>query len=228
MGKRLIIVRHGNTFLPTQTPTRVGCGTDLPLVEEARGRAVGKYILSEGYHVDKVYAAPLKRTMKTAQLALDEMNSDLSIIPEIQFSEIDYGPDENKTEEEVAIRLGQNYVKQNNLLIDNDEQVISYGKEIIKQWDKDTTVPDGWSVDVEKIIATWHHFADEIGDGETVMICSSNGIIRFAPHILEMSYEQFCKEYDIKVATGSVSVFENKGGKWTCVEWNVKPYKIYG
>ena len=38
--KTLIIARHGNTFAKGETPTRVGCHTDLELVEEERGRAV--------------------------------------------------------------------------------------------------------------------------------------------------------------------------------------------
>ena len=97
MTKRLIIARHGNTFLPEQTPTRVGRNTDLPLVEEQRGRAIGKYLLSRGIALDKAYAAPLKRTMGTAQLALEELDSDLNIIPIDAFVEVDYGPDENKT-----------------------------------------------------------------------------------------------------------------------------------
>ena len=42
----LIIARHGNTFNPGDTPTRVGKHTDMPLVEkgEAQGRALGRYL----------------------------------------------------------------------------------------------------------------------------------------------------------------------------------------
>ena len=57
MTTRIIIARHGNTFTKEQTPTRVGCRTDLPLVEEERGTNVGlyltKYNLGKGY--DKFY-----------------------------------------------------------------------------------------------------------------------------------------------------------------------------
>lgn len=225
--KTLIIVRHGNTFLPDQTPTRVGRSTDLPLVEENRGRAIGKYLLAQGYKLDKVYAAPLKRTMQTAQLALEEMDADLTIIPSGEFSEIDYGPDENKTEDEVLRRLGENYISKNSLSNFTDDEVKKIGKQVIKEWDQQAIVPDGWSVDVESIINTWQNFADAIKDGETVMICSSNGIIRFAPHILDIPYAQFCQKYDIKVSTGGVSIFEYDNGKWICKEWNTKAYKQF-
>lgn len=225
--KTLIIVRHGNTFLPEQTPTRVGRSTDLPLVEEDRGRSVGRYLAAQGYKLDQVYAAPLKRTMQTASLALEEMQSKLSIIPEIQFAEIDYGPDENKTEADVLDRLGREYIKINNISDVDEEQILLYGKKVIDEWDNNGTVPFGWSVNTNSIIQTWIDFADSIKDGETIMICSSNGIIRFAPYILAQPYQDFCSKNDIKVATGSVSIFEHTDGVWRSKEWNTKPYKLY-
>ena len=39
--RKLVIVRHGNTFRAGETPTRVGARTDLPLVEEERARSDG-------------------------------------------------------------------------------------------------------------------------------------------------------------------------------------------
>lgn len=227
MTKRLIIVRHGNTFLPGQIPTRVGRGTDLPLVEEKRGRAIGKYLLSQNIVLDRVYAAPLKRTMQTAKLALEEMKSSLEIIEEYQFSEIDYGPDENKTEDEVMLRLGNSYSLDNNIVLESDEEILHYGKQIVEQWDNNGTVPNGWSVDVNSIKKTWIDFANSIKENETVLLCSSNGIIRFAPFILDITYEQFCADHSIKVATGSVSIFENSDGKWICKEWNTKAYNLF-
>lgn len=226
MAKRLIIVRHGNTFLPEQTPTRVGRGTDLELVEEKRGRAVGKYLLSQGIAVDRAYAAPLKRTMQTAKLVLEELRSNLDVIEENRFLEIDYGVDENKTEEEVILRLGQDYALTHNLVYQTDEEILSVGRSIIAEWDKNGTIPNGWSVDIASIKQAWINFANTIQDGETVLLCSSNGIIRFAPSILSVGYEQFCKDHTIKVATGSVSIFEYKNNEWTCLEWNSKAYNL--
>lgn len=227
MAKKLIIVRHGNTFLPEQTPTRVGRNTDLALVEEKRGRAVGKYLSERNIKLDKVYAAPLKRTMGTAQLALEEMGSKQEIIPIEAFVEVDYGPDENKTESEVLLRLGKDHVRDHHLEVSSEEDYEKYGKEILKQWDTEAVVPKGWKVDTKQIVEAWHNFADSIKDGETVLLCSSNGIIRFAPTILDIPYDDFCKQNEIKVATGSVSIFEEQDGKWVCREWNSKPYKNY-
>ena len=60
--KTLIIARHGNTFRPGETPTRVGSRTDLPLVEEECCRAAflrGAFLAGgsvtdpeKGYHLE--------------------------------------------------------------------------------------------------------------------------------------------------------------------------------
>ena len=55
--KTLIIARHGNTFRKGETPTRVGGRTDLPLVEEERGRGIGKYLAKLGLTPTRILAA---------------------------------------------------------------------------------------------------------------------------------------------------------------------------
>ncbi|WP_027179399.1 histidine phosphatase family protein [Maridesulfovibrio bastinii] len=213
--KRLIIARHGNTFLSGETPTRVGARTDLPLVETLRGQAIGRYIREHNLMPDSVYAAPLKRTMQTAQLALDELQSDLIIEPLSDFIEIDYGPDENKPEAEVLLRLGTGSTE--------------VGKQVLDAWNERTEVPEGWKVEPEKIIYAWRTFADKIyshpDKDHTGLVVTSNGIIRFAPH-LTGDFPQFAQNNKLKVATGGVCIFEKDAAAtdWRCTAWNVKPF----
>ena len=203
----LIIARQGNTFTKEQTPTRVGGRTDLPLVETERGTNIGKYLKLKNWLPDAVFAAPLKRTMDTAKLAVAEMKLPLEVMEEDSFREVDYGPDENKTEDEVIARIGE---------------------EAIKLWNEKAIVPSGWLVNVEDLIQTWQRWADKIAKeykDKNVLIVSSNGVIRFAPYITG-DFAAFAKEHDIKVGTGCVCVFEKEGNNpWKCVGWNVKPAK---
>ncbi len=206
MTTRLIIARHGNTFEKGQTPTRVGGRTDLALVETERGTNVGLYLKQENLMPAVVYAAPLKRTTQTAELAVKALGMDLPVVAETSFTEIDYGPDENKTEEEVIARIGQ---------------------AAIDAWNKEATVPNGWIVNPKAIIQNWIDFGNDMmtkHTDENVLIVSSNGIIRFAPY-LTGNFDAFCKEHDIKVGTGCVCIFERETGEtdWRCVAWNVKP-----
>lgn len=202
--KTLIIARHGNTFRKGETPTRVGSRTDLPLVEEERGRGIGLYLKKLGLMPDRILAAPLQRTMKTAQLAAEELGFIGTVQPDARFIEVDYGPDENKTEDEVIARIGG---------------------DAIERWNAEAIVPEGWKVDVDAIIANWKELADEVKEGETLLCVSSNGTIRFAPH-LTGDYAAFCAEHDIKVPTGGVCIFtEEDGSAWLCREWGVKAFK---
>ncbi|MDH6306434.1 broad specificity phosphatase PhoE [Parabacteroides sp. PF5-5] len=217
MRRKIIIARHGNTFRPGETPTRVGAKTDLPLVEEHRARSIGIYLKENNLIPDTVYAAPLLRTKQTAELAVQVMGLQTSVIPLVDFVEIDYGVDENRTEEEVMMRLGAGD--------------IAKGKAIIDAWNKEAIVPDGWHVNPQQIIRTWEDFAAKVASDpahQTVLLVSSNGILRFAPY-LTGDFEKFTQEHEIKVATGGVCVFEKEDNEpfWTCTAWDVKPYKLY-
>ncbi|MAI61503.1 MAG: phosphoglycerate mutase [Micavibrio sp. TMED27] len=202
----LIIARHGNTFDKGDIVTRVGGRTDLPLVEKGReqAKAIGRYLQKNRLIPDVVYSSNLQRTYDTAKIAIQESGVTNPIFQLDIFNEIDYGPDENKPEEEVVARIG---------------------KEAIDAWDKDAIVPDGWKVDPEQLIKYWHDFADQIkahDDNETVLVVTSNGTARFAPYITE-KYEDFIKTYTLKLSTGAIGILEFSEGVWQVKAWNIRP-----
>lgn len=219
---KLLIARHGNTFRADETPRRVGKNTDLDLVETQKGEKLGRYLFMNHLLPDVIYSSPLKRCIQTAELVAKEVNIDTkNIILKENFSEIDYGPDENKTEFEVAMRLGKIFFEgQENI---PDILIEEKGHEIIRLWNQKTLVPPGWQVNTGDIIQTWENFAESIPSGQTVLIISSNGIIRFAP-FLTSDFNHFSEQHDIKVGTGNLCIFEKEDfGKWVCTGWNIKP-----
>ncbi len=202
----LIIARHGNTFEKGQPPTRVGGRTDLPLVEsgEEQARKIGRFLSATATYPDVIYASKLERTLQTAKLALKEAKYTEPVYALDIFNEIDYGPDENKTEEDVIARIG---------------------KQAIADWDEHAKVPDGWLVDPDQIIKNWLDFGEHItkeDEGDVVMVVTSNGIARFAPH-LTGNFEGFRKENDIKISTGALCILHHDGKVWTIKGWNIKP-----
>ncbi len=203
----LIIMRHGNTFGPNDAPRRVGARTDLPLVESGRAqaRALGQWLNDNGFHPDRIYTSQLQRTIETAKLALEEAGIDSTggITPLALFNEVDYGPDENKTEAEVIARLGS---------------------KALENWDKQAIVPQDWAFNPEACKAGWMDFADGlVADQVTcALVVTSNGTARFAPYITG-DFETFQETYPLKMATGAASVFVFENGCWLCREWNVKP-----
>lgn len=220
---RLVIIRHGNTFRADETPRWVGRRTDLHLVEEERAGKAAAILLERKVVPDKVYAAPLHRTMETASIIKRQMGLTSPVVSLDAFSEIDYGPDENRTEREVTFRLGTVRLRETNpeRAVDADF-VMAEGRKVLDAWNAVAAVPPGWIVDVNGIIGAWRDLAKGIVRSETVMVVSSNGIIRFAPHLLRGGYEEFCAQYTIKVSTGGVCIFENAGNGWECVVWNSK------
>ncbi len=230
---RLIIARHGNTFTRDQTPTRIGRRTDLDLVEEKRSRAIGHYLIENNLLPAKVFAAPLKRTTNTARLAVNQMQTHLSIEPEESFLEIDYGPDENQTEDQVlqrlgglrAVEMGQNLEQLSN------QQVMAIGREVINAWNRKATVPGGWKVNPADIVNNWHRFAKKVEmeyPGQTVLLVTSNGIARFSPH-LTGEFASFAQKNQIKLTTGGLAIFEKQSHQqhWKCTAWNIPPCRKF-
>ena len=202
----LIIARHGNTFGPDDTPTRVGARTDLPLVDTgyAQAEAIGHYLSKNRLIPDVIYASHLKRTYQTAQAAIKASGVTNPIFQLDIFNEIDYGPDENKTEKEVVARIGE---------------------QAIKDWNEKAVVPDGWIVNPTQIIRNWESFAEQIcvhNDNETVLVVTSNGIARFAPHITG-DFDGFAAKNKIKLGTGALAIFRHENDRWRITDWNIKP-----
>jgi 2,3-bisphosphoglycerate-dependent phosphoglycerate mutase len=199
---RLIIARHGNTFGPGDTPTRVGARTDLPLVESGikQARHIGAYFKHHQIIPDVVYTSELKRARQTAEhTGLTTPITQLAC-----FNEIDYGPDENKPEPDVIARVGT---------------------EALDAWNQDAVVPPGWLVDPQAIIQSWLDFGAMLRTqhtGQTVFVVTSNGIARFAP-CLTGDFKSFCEAYSIKLKTGALASFSHINNTWTVDDWNINP-----
>jgi probable phosphoglycerate mutase len=221
--RHLIIVRHGNTFRPGETPTRVGARTDLPLVEEERARKAGRLLRSLDCLPDRVFAAPLQRTMRTAELLLHELGLKLTVRPAPAFTEIDHGPDENQPEERVLLRLGRRCLERSGITLFSEEEARRRGEQIIRLWDAEAIPPPGWRVDATALVAGWKAFAAGIGPGEKVLMVSSGGVIRFAPHLLPQARRLlFSQRHGITAATGGVCIFARDAGDWDCPHWNLR------
>ncbi len=205
-GTTLIVARHGNTFNKGETPRRVGARTDLDLVESGKEQAkrLGQLLKAENLLPDVVYTASLKRAYNTASIALERINLNRVIKINEDFNEIDYGPDENKTEEEVIARIGQ---------------------KAIDSWNTDAIVPKGWNVNPKEIINSWHKLANKClfdTPEQTTMIVTSNGIARFLPYITG-DFTAFCAKHSIKLSTGAIGVFRYENNSWKVKEWNKRP-----
>jgi len=204
---RLLLARHGNTFGAGDTVKRIGV-TDLPLVESGleQGRKLGNYLRKHNLIPDVIFTSTLQRAIQTAKQAQIAMQTCLTVEMLSMFNEIDYGPDENQPEDKVVARLGP---------------------QALRAWEIEAKIPNGWKANAEKIIKNWQDFsrsALEYNAGKTILVITSGGILRFAPH-LTGNFNAFIAQHPPKVSTGGLCIFENTSltTLWNCLQWNIKP-----
>lgn len=203
MVTSLLIIRHGNTFGPDEEPRRVGCRTDIPLAESGieQAKSLGMFLSKNNLIPDYICASALQRAQQTACILMHTAGqTDVSIETDTAFNEIDHGPDENQTEDQIIERIG---------------------RDALNDWNEFGVVPDGWQVDPRLVQQSWIDFADHcVQDRPDQLSCvvSSGGIIRFAPILLDGN--QLPDDQSSKVKTASMSLFEHKDGQWHCVFWN--------
>ena len=202
----LVVIRHGNTFEAGEVPRRVGARTDLPLTETGQEQAekLGLMLKDRNLLPNLVITGPLQRTMQTAHIASEA--AERPAFPEVQefLREIDYGKDENQSEDAVVKRIGE---------------------DALEKWEKEAIVPDGWHLDIDGVMSGWDNLAAraraEHKDG-TVWAVTSNGIARFAPHVTG-DFTRFASEHSIKLKTGACGILKcDEHGQWHVEEWNIR------
>ena len=224
---RLIVVRHGNTFNSGDVILRVGSATDIPLTEKGmlQGEAVGKSLQQQNYSIDVVFHAPLLRTTQSAAGILKSF-PDAEVNTAEFLTELDYGQDDGKPEDDVLLRLG--VVESRNAITPQTslDELRAAGKAALKKWDSEAILPAGWDFlagRAAKLESDWQAFADKVvADyaGKTVVAVTSNGIARFSKVLLPQG---IALDGSLKLATGAYGVYEYDGKCWRCAAWNVRP-----
>lgn len=196
MQTRLFVLRHGNTFDKGDVVTRVGGRTDLPLSISGRAQAeaLARHFASTPFATAR--SGPLKRTRETANAILAAQARPPELVTDLFLREIDYGPDENRPEEEVVARIG---------------------KSALEAWERDSIVPPGWRVDPDALIGNWQETFHELrAQPGNHLIVTSNGIARFA---LQAANAQ---RADAKLGTAAWGVFVLEGDEARVESWNVR------
>ena len=196
----IIICRHGNTFDPGDTVTRVGGRTDLPLSSSGRRQAEA---LAEHFRaqapITRAFSSPLLRTTQTLQTMLDAQAGAPAIETRAFLTELDYGEDENRPEAEVVARIG---------------------KDALRAWETDAVLPDGWRLDIPALVESWREFLSEQSalPGRTVVM-TSNGVARFV--FKALGEEPGARS--IKLKTGAYGVLELGAEGYRMAGWNIRP-----
>ena len=222
--KTLIIVRHGNTFNKGDTLLRVGARTDLPLTEEGLQQCynVGTALKKRGVTPDEILCAPLQRTRQSAEQIIKGLETTIPYTVAEFLTELDYGEDDGKPEDDITIRLGKIALPSPTATVD---ELREKGKQVLKQWDNDFILPEGWKhldAKMNELRTAWKDFGKTLETSKkdrTVIAVTSNGVARFA----KVLTDQPIPATSLKLGTGCFAVFTYDGTHWTCTEWNTKP-----
>ena len=166
---QLILVRHGNTFESWQTPIQVGAKIDLPLTQDGRKQAeiMARYLMEKNIQPVAIYCGTLKRQVEFAQIL-----GPFQISPAL--TEIDYGPWEGLTVEEIKFKWPKEYV----------------------DWNESAKWPDLFIGSKEiywtKLQDWLEHLKKNHPKGSTLVAVTSNGVMRlFENHKVKTGH--FCK-----------------------------------
>jgi probable phosphoglycerate mutase len=206
MTKTLVLVRHGNTFKPTDTPVWVGARSDLPLVDKGleQAQAVADALRGAKGAPVALLAGPLQRTMQTAAIIARTLGiASTEIQVDTRLTEIDYGTWEGKSTAAIIAE--------------------GHGDEL-SAWTKHSLFPvnASWTPSDSQLFADVSMLLTSVTDGTTVLV-TSNGILRFFARAAVNG-----KEFpDHKVATGHGCVMESSGDDiWRITQWNTPPDKL--
>lgn len=196
------IVRHGNTFGSDEAPRRIGARTDLPLVPSGheQAHALGASFARQGRRFDRALAAALERTQATIADILAHLPDTPVVESAHWLTEIDHGPDEGQTEDNVVSRIGH---------------------EALSAWDAEAKAPDGWIVDADQRIQGWQDLW-RAGEGQ-VLIVTSNGAARFALLSDPALASQAAGLPSLKLRTGAYGLIARERGKLRLLAWDQRP-----
>lgn len=205
---QLYIIRHGNTFDPGDTVTRVGARTDLPLSQSGKQQALHlrdhfQNALPHGFA--RAYCSSLARTRQTAEIILAGSVDPPSLETLPFLKEIDYGPDENQPEDKVEARVG---------------------REALELWDREAKPPAGWKVDPHQLTQEWGALVDRLQTEKPdrpVLLVTSNGIARFA---LRVVTTDLSRAGSIKLKTGAFGQLSLSGQEVRLLSWNLRPQTV--
>lgn len=201
----LLLSRHGNTFEKGETPTMVGAREDLPLTAEGEAQAARLAAALKAVNVLPVatYSSQLQRTRRYAEIAVPVHTP----TQDLRLSEIDYGVWGGLSEEQIDAR-------------GEGEELAAWNSQSL--WPKSPN----WSPDEATLRQNVQDFAEELAhkhSGETVLVVSSNGVMRYFLTLVENAFSARIADGTFKVKTGNVCILRYENGLWDILCWNQKP-----
>jgi probable phosphoglycerate mutase len=203
--RRVLLVRHGNTFEDGAPVVRVGARSDLPLTGKGLAQAAtfAAACRGAGLALGPFLAGPLLRTRAFVEHGF-------GAVPRTdgRLREIDYGDWEGLTDAEIATRVGP---------------------DMLEAWNRRCVWPDGqnWAPSAAALAKGAASLAREVAAGDPAVVpvlCSSQGVLRYFGAIDTVWFDAARAQGKLGVGTGSCcGVRAGTDGRLVVDFWNVRP-----
>lgn len=203
--RRLLLVRHGNTFEDGAPVIRVGSRSDLPLTAKGLAQAAtfAAACRGAGLALGPFVAGPLARTRAFVEHGF-------GTIPRAdeRLREIDYGDWEGLTDAEIAARVGA---------------------DMLEAWNRRCVWPAGqnWAPSAATLAEGAAALACELAAGDpqfVPVLCSSQGVLRYFGALDSGWFDAARAQGKLGVATGSCcGVRAGTDGRLSVDFWNARP-----
>ncbi len=197
--KRLIVVRHGNTFEAAEPARRVGARPDLALTSEGIRQAarVAAWLNRKGIAIDRAVSGPLLRVRASAAIIVAALDAPCRHDVAAWLDEVDYGPDEGQPETAVIARIGA---------------------AALADWDRFGRPAPGWPIDPRRLEQQALRGVTELAIGTTLLV-TSNGTARFLPIALGSAGTM----PSLKLRTGALGEIRITADGAAIACWDVRP-----
>ncbi|GAA2912259.1 2,3-diphosphoglycerate-dependent phosphoglycerate mutase [Enterococcus pseudoavium] len=212
---KLILVRHGESEANFENYWTGWLDVDLTEKGIQQAKSAGKKINAAGLLIDLAFESKLKRSIKTAQLILQETQS--SFVPEYKTWRLN--------ERHYGALVGKN----------KDKMIEDFGAEQVKKWRRDfeevppltkdnhfdrryndldpRLIPKGESLQMtsKRVIPLWQdQIAPNLLAGKTVLVCGHGNSLRALVQFLENIPTDQVDQIDIPNATPVVYSFDQR------------------
>ena len=207
----IICARHGNTFGPGDRVVWVGANEDLPLTAEGENQAqrLAAALKSSGVTLTAIFHGDLRRTRRYAEIIVENLGRESMLRRNNALTEIDYGDWANRTNEEIESKLGQ--------------------AEALRLWNEKNIWPQEahWGGSEESLRRAVTQFLEMLRDryasGETVLVVTSNGILRFLASAALGPQAARDARFPFKMKTGNIGKITERNGSFGLAYWDVVP-----
>lgn len=214
---KLVLLRHGESLWNQRGLFTGWTDVDLSETGLAEAKLAGRKLKKAGFKFDLIYTSFLKRAIKTADLALEEMDALwLPVVKDWRLNERHYGNLQGLNKQQTAKKFGEEQVKIWRRSYDVRPPVIDKKNKFNQQSDwryQKIKVPTAESLQdvVSRVMPWWDkEAAPLVASGKTLLITASGNSLRALVQYLEKMSKAEIMEFNIPTAVPLVYELDKK------------------